>query len=166
MTGEPARDPSATTSIILACHTIKDPRDLAEVIHLAAGFDAAVHLLGNSLRPDHPKVLRKLKSWRPALAEHPEKIEAKLFAHFGDWLSEIRGGGFSMVAAVVEGGVRPWSWPSRGKLAVLLGEETHGLPPEILAECQHRWTIPLGPGGRFYTVGQAAAIILGGTSHG
>jgi len=161
----PPRDPS-TTSIILACHTIKDPRDLAEVIHLAAGFDAAVHLLGKSLRPDHPKVLRKLRSWRPALAESPERIEARLFPDFDGWLGEIRGGGFSLVAAVVEGGVCPWSRPTRGKIAVLFGEETHGLPPEILAQCQHRWTIPLGPGGRFYTVGQAAALILGGKPHG
>ena len=61
--------------IILAYDTLKDPCDRAEVLHLAAGFSAEVHLIGKSLDPRHWKVLRKLRSWRPELAGRPEVTE-------------------------------------------------------------------------------------------
>ena len=156
---------SASTSegkLVLAYDCLKDPRDLAEVIHLAAGFGAEVHLLGKSLVPTHGKVLRKLKSWRPDLAERPESIGARRFPGAEAWFGEMRRLGFAVAGTVLEGGALPWSQPLGARVAVLFGEETHGLPESLLEECDGLWTIPLGPGGIFYTVGQATAIILGG----
>ena len=148
--------------LVLAYDCLKDPRDLAEVIHLAAGFGAEVHLLGKSLDPAHGKVLRKLESWRPDLAERPQAIGARRFSGADGWLAEVRRLGFTVVGTSIEGGSLPWSDPLGARVAVLFGEETHGLPEGLLEQCDRLWTIPLGPGGRFYTVGQATAVTLGG----
>ena len=150
--------------IILAYDTLKDPRDLAEVLHLAAGFSADVHLIGKSLDPRHWKVLRKLRSWRPELAGRPEEIRAERFAEVSAWAAAVRERGCEIAGTVVEGGTRPWAGSGDGSIAVLFGEETRGLTEEARILCDHRWTIPLGPGGRFYTVGQATAVVLGGAA--
>lgn len=152
----------AVPALVLAYKTLMDPRDLAEVLHLAAGFGARVHLVGKSLDPGHWKVLRKLKSWRPSLANEPERIEVELFDHVLAWAESVRSQNFMIAATVLEGGVRPWSDCKPNRFAVLFGEETHGLKPGEISLCDERWTLPLGTDGRFYTVGQATALVLGG----
>jgi hypothetical protein len=150
--------------LLLAYETLKDPRDLAEVIHLAAGFSAEVQLIGKAIDARHWKVSRKLRSWRPAILEGPEGIERVVTKRFEDvtaWASAARARGFAIVATVVEGGAAPRSSLPGGRLAVLFGEETAGLADGALALCDDRWTLPLGEGGKFYTVGQATALILG-----
>jgi len=165
MTEESSVNPRSTP-IILAYDSIKDPRDLAEVLHLAAGFGAEVHLLGKSLSPSHWKVLRKLKSWRPRLAERPLEMRVSRLDLMLDWVKATRAQGFSIVGTVIEGGDRPGSEPAstlpRPRIAFLFGEETSGLSQEARAHCDHLWTLPLGVGGQFYTLGQATALILGG----
>ena len=153
---------TAMPRLILAYHALRDPRDLAEVLHLAAGHGAEVHLLGRSLAADHPKVLRKLRSWRPPFADDPATIPVRRFAGGVLWAEEMRRASTTIVAAVVDGGEPPWSAPPDDRLAVVFGEETHGVPATLLAAAARRWTSPLGPGGRFYTVGQATGLILGG----
>lgn len=151
--------------LLLAYDTLKDPRDLAEVIHLAAGVGAEVNLIGKSLERRHWKVLRKLRSWRPELAEEPRGIERIVplrFESVAEWIAAARGRGFTVAGSVIEGGTAPWSGSTGERVAVLFGEETRGLDESALALCNHRWTLPLGPGGKFYTVGQATALILGG----
>ena len=76
-------------------------RNGAQVIHLATGFGAEVHLLGKSLEPTHGKVLRKLKSWRTDLAERPESIAARRFPAPPERISISFGDG--KVSGTVEG---------------------------------------------------------------
>ncbi|HVR73138.1 MAG TPA: TrmH family RNA methyltransferase [Planctomycetota bacterium] len=157
--------PQLARGIILAYDAIRDPRDLAEVIHLAAGFGAEVHLIGRSIDPRHWKVVRKLRSWRPALAERPLEIEVKRFADVRSWSWEARSRGLEIAGTVLSGGGRPWTDSSERPLSppvsVLFGEETRGLSPEAVSACGALWTLPLA-GGTFYTLGQATALILGG----
>lgn len=152
--------------IVLAFDTLRDPRDLAEVIHLAEGFGAEVHLLGESLDPRHPKVLRKLRSWRPRLAEDPSRIEIARFPDVEAWAEAARLRGLEIIGTVLEGGEVPFEGRKLGRPAFLFGEETHGLPPRVREACDRLWTLPLGEGGRFYTVGQATALILGAWAAG
>ena len=49
-----------------------------------------------------------------------------------------------------------------GKSAATVADEIVAEGGEAIAvACDERWTLPLGPGGRFYTLGQATALILG-----
>ena len=155
-------------SLVLAYDTLKDPRDLAEVIHLASGFGAELCLLGSSLEPTHWKVLRKLRSWRPDLTARPEAIARARFDGVRTWAEAMRARGLPIAGTVIQGGTAPWASrllraPRPAGLAVLFGEETHGLAPESLGLCDELWTLPLGEGGKFYTVGQATAVIVGAT---
>jgi tRNA G18 (ribose-2'-O)-methylase SpoU len=109
--------------------------------------------------------LRKLRSWRPRLAEKPEEITVTRFGSVADWARSMRAEGFSIVGTAIEGGALPWSTPGSSPgppLAILFGEETKGLSKDALLHCDRLWTLPLGQGGRFYTLGQATAAILGG----
>lgn len=150
------------SQLILALDAIKDPRDLAEVIHLAAGFAVEVHLIGDSISPRHWKVVRKLKSWRPDLAADPDRISARHWPTVQDWVKGCKQRGCRIVGTVLTNGARPWSTASHADVALLLGEESHGLGPAARELCDELWTLPLGTGGKFYTVGQAAALLLGG----
>jgi hypothetical protein len=149
--------------LLLAYDTLKDPRDMAEVIHLAAGFGGEVELIGKSIDARHPKVLRKLRSWRPRLAERRGGIDLHRFAGVREWAEAARARGFVLAATVVEGGMPAWSDVAAGaRVAVLFGEETRGLRREAIELCDVSWTLPLGEGSSFYTVGQATALVLGG----
>ena len=150
------------SQLILAFDAIKDPRDLAEVLHLAAGFGAEVHLIGASISERHWKVLRKLRSWRPSLAGEPGRIAVTRWPAVAEWAQACRERGCRIAGTVLEGGSRPWSGAKHRDTAVLFGEESRGLKAQDRAACDELWTLPLGDGGRFYTVGQAAALILGG----
>jgi hypothetical protein len=162
--------------LVLAYYALQDPRDLAEALHLAAAFGAEVHLIGASLRPDHPKVLWKLRSWRPALAERPDGMALRRFPDPAAWLAAVCGEGYRIAATVVPGDADPSSARSTAidsgatgerpahdtrPLAVLFGEETHGLPAELIRAADVLWSFPLGEGGRFFTVGQTTALVLG-----
>lgn len=154
-------------ALVLAYHALQDPRDLAEVLHLAAAFGAEVHLIGASLRADHPKVIRKLRSWRPGLAERPEGMAVRRFPDLEAWVAAVHGEGYRIAATVVPGPralpIVAGGGPSPGArpLAVLFGEETHGLPAETVCAADEVWSFPLGEGGRFFTVGQTTALVLG-----
>jgi TrmH family RNA methyltransferase len=64
------------------------------------------------------------------------------------------------VGLVAHGGEEPAASDAVGTLC--LGAEREGLPAEVLASCDRRWTIPLRPGGaESLNVAAAAAIALG-----
>ncbi|MBI4600933.1 MAG: hypothetical protein HY721_03145 [Planctomycetes bacterium] len=151
-------------TLVLAYDGLRDPRDLAEALHLAAGLGAEVQLIGRSLEAGHWKVRRKLRSWRPDLSEAPEQVAVARFPGFREWAAGARSRGLLIAGTVLSGGVIPWTSPEGAAMrdaAVLFGEETHGLGAEARRLCDVLWTIPLGPGGRFYTVGQATGLVLG-----
>lgn len=152
---------SSRPLLALAYDTIKDPRDLAEALHLAAGFGAELHLLGRSLDPLHPKVLTKLRSWRPELEATLRFHSPARFEGVEPWARKMREAGRGVVATAASGGAAPALPRGGAALAVLIGEETHGLSARELRACDEVWTFPLGPGGRFYTIGQTTALLLG-----
>jgi len=51
--------------------TIKDPRDLAEVLHLAIATGREVDITGKSIRHDHKKVAGIIGSWKPGFKDMP-----------------------------------------------------------------------------------------------
>lgn len=157
---------AAGRRLVLAFDAIKDPRDLAEVIHLAAGAGAEVHAIGASISPRHWKVLRKLRSWRPDLAGDADRIRVAQWPSLAAWARACTAQGLRVAGTVVCGGKPPWSGPPAARLAVVFGEESSGLRQADLAICDELWTLPMGEGGRFYTVGQSAALVVGGWLRG
>jgi TrmH family RNA methyltransferase len=73
-------------------------------------------------------------------------------------LEELRTGGRLLVATVARGGMPPASLP-RGPLAILVGEEARGLPPEVAGACDLAVTIPMPGGAESLNAAVAGAIV-------
>jgi TrmH family RNA methyltransferase len=78
----------------------------------------------------------------------------------GDVLSRLRARGLTAVAASAEGETPYDQADLTGPLAVLLGSEGTGLPPELAAGADRRLAIPLRGRVESLNVGVAAAVLL------
>jgi TrmH family RNA methyltransferase len=71
----------------------------------------------------------------------------------------LRRGGWRLVAAVPRGGLDPAEVDWSGRVALLLGAEVAGLPPELV-ERADAVTIPMAPGVESLSVPVAGSILL------
>ena len=133
-------DPSRS---LLVAWDISDPGNLGTMIRTAAAFGLDVAVLGGT-DPWSPKTLRG----GAGAHFHTSVVEI-------DDLSEIRA---LRVATVLEEGDPPNALP-RGRLALLIGSEAHGLPPEAMASAEVKISIPM-PGRTESLNAAAAAAIL------
>jgi TrmH family RNA methyltransferase len=125
-------------------HGVADPGNVGAIIRTAHGLlDAAVVIGPGCADPFGPKAVR-----------------ASMGSIFG---SPPMLGGLGQLAPpvvglVAHGGAPPDDQPVGG---LALGGERAGLPEEVLADCERRWTIPLRGGVESLNVAAAAAIALG-----
>ncbi|MGH2987958.1 MAG: TrmH family RNA methyltransferase [Solirubrobacterales bacterium] len=126
-------------------HGVGDPGNVGAVIRTAhALLDAPVVIGPNCADPFGPKAVRA--SMGSVFGSPPMR------AGLGKLVPPV-------VGLVAHGGEPPDDHPV-GALA--LGGERAGLPEEVLARCERRWTIPLVEGGaESLNVAAAAAIALG-----
>ena len=82
----------------------------------------------------------------------PKGVRAGAGARFVVRISEVdstgvlRAAGLTPVATVSTGGVRPVTIDTSNSLALLVGNEAHGLPQDVIDACEAALTIPiLGP---------------------
>ncbi|MDH5504130.1 MAG: RNA methyltransferase, partial [Acidimicrobiia bacterium] len=74
-------------------------------------------------------------------------------------LSELRVRGLQTVATVGTGGVGSSEIPD-GPVAILVGSEAHGLPADVVAAADWRFTIPMPGGTESLNAAVAASIAL------
>ncbi len=128
---------------VLVAWEISDPGNLGTMIRTAAAFGLDVAVRGGA-DPWSPKSLRGGAGahFHTSVVEIADLAEAEAVK----------------VATVLEGGDSPSALPD-GRLALLIGSEAHGLPPEAIASAPIRITIPM-PGGTESLNAAAAAAIL------
>jgi TrmH family RNA methyltransferase len=127
-------------------HGVGDPGNVGTVIRSAhALVEGSVVLGPNSADPYSPKAVRSSMG----------SIFAQPVARAGvDETPAPR------AALVAHGGSEPEAIVA--PLTLCLGAEREGLEDNVLAAAEHRWTIPLRPGGaESLNVAAAAAIVLG-----
>ena len=129
---------------LLVAWQISDPGNLGAMIRTAAAFGLDVGTMAGSADPWSPKVLRA------ASGGHFQTGIAGL-----DVLSSLDA---IKVAAVPRGG-RPASSLPRGRLALLVGSEAHGLPVAVVAGADARVTIPMTGPTESLNAAAAAAIL-------
>jgi TrmH family RNA methyltransferase len=110
---------------------IADPGNLGTLIRSAAALGWQVALVGGA-DPWNPKVLRS------AAGSHFAQIPVR----FAD-LSEVTSPRFSTVATVVSGGRTPEEITIDLPIALLVGNESHGLAAEMIGHCDQAMTIPM-----------------------
>lgn len=113
---------------------IGDPGNLGALIRTAAALAWQVAVIGGA-DPWSPKVLRASAG---AQLTHPAVCVPGLEA-----LVEV---GLAPVATTVSGGVAPGELEALGPIALVVGNEAHGLAREVVERCGSVVTIPM-PGG-------------------
>lgn len=131
---------------------IADPGNAGTLLRSAAAFVCDLAVTEHTVDLWDPKVLR-----------------AAAGAHFGRTLirlgpdprRELSDAGLRVVAATVAGGdPPPWVLGGEDPIALLLGSEPHGLPPEVVAESGGAVTIAMPGGTESLNVAAAGAILL------
>jgi TrmH family RNA methyltransferase len=127
-------------------HGVGDPGNVGTIVRTAHGLVEGSVVLGpDSADPYSPKAVRA--SMGSIFAQPVARAE------LGDTPAP-------RAALVAHGGYEPEA--TAAPITVCLGAEREGLPEDVVAETEHRWTIPLRAGGaESLNVAAAAAIVLG-----
>ena len=135
--------PRGTRPLTLALWRIADPGNVGTLLRAADAFGAGVALSEGCADPTGPKALR-----------------ASMGAVFRVPLSEFDEPTGRRVALVPSGGIPLPELQAEGEIVLVLGAEREGLPPEVLARCEERASIPQPGGGESLNVAIAGAIAL------
>jgi len=132
---------------LLVAWGVSDPGNVGTLIRSAAAFGMGFAAGPGTADPWSPKVLRS------AAGGHFRAGAARVGT-----LDELRAGGRLLVATVAREGIPPASLP-RAPLAILVGEEARGLPPEVAGACDLAVTIPMPGGAESLNAAVAGAIV-------
>jgi TrmH family RNA methyltransferase len=152
--GEGVADETSPPALFLAAIDITDPGNVGALTRTAHAAGAAALLIAGASDPFHPRATRISRGSVFRLPVVAYDTAAAL-------LADLRRCGVAAVATSAAGGVAlPDLSPPVGPLAVLMGNEADGLPPEVAAAVDVCVTIPMPPGVDSYSVNAAAAVVL------
>ncbi len=129
---------------------ISDPGNAGTVVRSAAAFGFGVVMAANSVDVWSPKTIR---------AGGGGHFATEIEVAPRMTLAELRERGLQTIATVGTGGVGPSEIP-HGPVAILVGNEAHGLPAEVAAAADWRFTIPMPGGTESLNAAAAASIAL------
>jgi TrmH family RNA methyltransferase len=139
--------------LLVACG-LQDPGNLGRLIRSAAAFGAsALFTLHETVSPFNPKAVR---SSAGAIFRLP--VLAGLAAN--ELLNRLRAAQVRIIAADRHSTSPLHDADLKGSLAILVGREASGLPPEIAREASLVLSIPIRPGMDSVNVATAASIFL------
>jgi TrmH family RNA methyltransferase len=137
---------------LLLLHRVANPANLGAILRSAHWFGIKTVLLSEgSVDLTHPKVIRASMG----SVFHLDLIEQ---VDFMEILPEIRKH-YRLFGTVTRGDLPPRPWGNTPS-AVLLGNESHGLPEALLSMTDEPWCIPRTGDADSLSLPQAAAVIL------
>ena len=146
------RAPERVESAVVL-ESVQDPGNVGTVIRTAnaLGVDAVI-LAGDCADPTSPRCVRATMgaAFRQSIVEADLPGLARLL---GGWDLPLYG------AALAEGALDIRS-AELSRAAVAIGNEGHGLSPELLGLCTGRVIIPMAPGSESLNAAVAAAIVM------
>jgi TrmH family RNA methyltransferase len=138
------------TGSVVVLWDLADPGNAGTIVRSAAAFGFAVIVAGTSVDIWAPKTIRAGGGGHFATV-------IEVTPHLT--VDDLKGRGFTTVATVGVGGDGPESIPS-DPVAILVGNEAHGLGDEIVGQADHRFTIPMPGGTESLNAAAAASIAL------
>jgi len=140
-------------TMVVVCVDVRDPGNLGTVIRTAdaAGVDAVVCCDG-TVDPTNPKCVRASAGslFHLPVVDGGTSVAA---------VSDLSARGFTTVATVVRGGTDYTSIDWTGPVALVLGNEAGGLPPELVAILDAGVTIPMAGRAESLNVSVSAAVL-------
>lgn len=141
---------------VVVCIDIQDPTNLGTILRTADAFGVtAVVLGGDCADPFSRRVLRVSMG-------APFQLPLVQSAHLAADLTVLRQRcRMTLLAAVADSSGEPLDRVDRpNRLAILLGNESDGLSPQRLDQCDGRVTIPMAPRADSLNVAVATGILL------
>jgi hypothetical protein len=149
------------TDFRLLFDTIKDPRDLAEVLHLAIATNRQVDITGKSIRHDHKKVAGVIGSWKPGFKQNPQMAGVEYADDFFSKVSALKRQGYKIIGTTPNSGPSLFETDlSRGKQAIVFGTEVGGLSKKKMEVLDGIIRVPMQGGTRFYTLRTVVPVIV------
>jgi tRNA G18 (ribose-2'-O)-methylase SpoU len=144
--------PGAT---ILVCVGIQDPTNLGSILRSATAFGINAAILGHQC--SDPFSRRVLRVSMGATLKLPLIESDDLATDLNRLRNEFQ---FEHIAAVLEDAEVLESAQRSARIAILIGNEAHGLPDEIATSCERRVTIPMQLGTDSLNAAVASGIML------
>jgi tRNA G18 (ribose-2'-O)-methylase SpoU len=153
--------PSDNPLRLVVLPDVQDPENLGTIIRTAAAFGAGAILLGNGCAD--PFSRRVLRTSMGAVWRLPLRRTDDLAADLRRLRDEF---GVELAATIASPDAQPLeSFLPSGRLALLFGNEGHGLNRQCIELCSHRLTLPMQPGIDSLNVAVAAGIFLYHVAH-
>lgn len=147
------RVPAPAGRPVLVVADLRDPGNAGTLLRTAEAAGAVgLVLAGGSVDPDGPKVLR-------ASAGARFRLPVWRRTDPGTALDELASLGWRTVATVIDADAVPYDQIDLAAAAVVLGNEAHGLPEDLVQRCTERVTIPLAGPTESLNVAAAGAVL-------
>ena len=139
--------------LVLVAVTVRDPGNAGTLLRSAeAGGAAGVVFCGNSVDPYAPKVVRSSGGAVFGIPVVEEDDPVKVLDALGRQ-------GRRRLAAVATGGEHLERVDLTGSVAIVLGNEASGLPPDLAFQLDGDVTIPVDPPAESLNVGMAGTVL-------
>jgi TrmH family RNA methyltransferase len=139
--------------LVLIAVTVRDPGNAGTLLRSAEAAGASgVVFCGNSVDPHAPKVVRSSGGAVFGIPVVEEDDPVKVLDALGRQ-------GRRRLAAVADGGEHLERVDLTGSVAVVLGNEAAGLPPDLASELDGKVTIPVDPPAESLNVGMAGTVL-------
>jgi TrmH family RNA methyltransferase len=141
-------------TVLLVTEDLQNPDNLGMVLRTAdAAGVAAVVVAGEASDPLHRNCVRAA---RGAVG----RIAIFTCADLPAWLADLGGRGFQVVGATAHADLSLFECRLRTPIAIVVGNEEHGVTRRALDACTERVRIPMAPGQDSLNVGVAAGVLL------
>ncbi len=139
-------------SIVAVCVNFEDPRNAAAILRTCEALGILEVYIIEEDRPFYPalKVTQGAEKW----------LRIKRFRRAEPALAELRARGFRIFAATPAGSIALEELPLASPLALVFGNEKEGISPEILAQCDGTFRVPMFGLTQSLNVSVAAGISL------
>ena len=150
---EASLDDLTGSTFVVVCVDVRDPGNAGAVIRVAhaAGAGGVVCCEG-TVDPFNPKTVR-------ASAGSIFHVPIAVVGDAGEALDALGRHGLRRLAALARGGTPYTDVDLTSPVALVLGNEANGLPPQLEDRLDARVTIPMGGGAESLNVSTAAAVL-------
>ncbi len=139
--------------LVLVFDCLRDPRDLASMIHLAFATNTKIILTGNSLPPNHYKVLNILASWAPNISENEINKKVQVQQDFSKCIKKLKQKKYTIFGTSANFGTNFYKKDfTKEKHAIVFGTETSGLSKQKVQELEEILMVPMKNKTKFYTI--------------
>jgi hypothetical protein len=147
--------------VILLFDSLRDPRDLAQMIHLGLAAETKIELTGSSLPPEHNKVINIIESWIPNFRDEQKLSHVSIHKDFSKRILALKKQGYKIIGTASNAKKTLFETNlSRGKHCIVFGTESSGLSKEKLSLMDEIICVPMKNNTRFFTIGTIAPVFL------